>query len=465
MHRLSRIAAGAALVCSAASAQQTLDRTHVYPVASGVKDAGVYVLSTGRLIPHSSQGQLAAAQQTVYNNTCFWGPGAPFVNFGIESPCDDSYDEGRIPASGPPGAGVDNATNTWAIGYCTGAVTGAVDIDWAVFDTNSMPGTAACTTPVPSGATPLVAFTSAAAGFPLPGATTTGAVACWTVTFTSGTASVCMQSGATANDLFSWRIVQNNTIVQTGSTFAFPLAGPLLCADPNLTAAGAGTYNIPPGTDGVTGLPCGTGLGTSDFYWVNTDGIPAGGTPPPACAAQGAGGTGCYFFGGYPASPFASFYMQIDANGGCSCDGSVVEYCTAKTASNGCVPDISSAGVPSASQATGFVVTTSKVFKNKNGVHFYSTNGTQGVPFQGGFLCMKQPIKRLPVQNSGSSGPACGTDTASGSFVTDFNTVIAGGTNPALVAGALVAIQAWYRDPASPSTTGLSEARSFTICP
>jgi hypothetical protein len=47
----------------------------------------------------------------------------------------------------------------------------------------------------------------------------------------------------------------------------------------------------------------------------------------------------------------------------------------------------------------------------------------------------------------------------------DFNAYIASGKDPALVAGQDVWLQTWGRDPASPSTTSLSDALSFPICP
>jgi hypothetical protein len=468
MLRSSLIAVGAALVCSVASAQNKMDGSKLFPIQGKMHDAGIYDMRTGKWFPRSQAGQLGAAQQTIYNNTCFWSNGNPFFYFGIHSPCEDWYDDGRVPASGPAGAGPDNATNTYTFGYCTGAPTGIIDVDWALFDTNATPNAANCAGGVGPGApAALVGFISAAAGFPLPGSTNpTFNATCWIATFTSGTATVCMQSGATTSDLFTMASAFNNTIAQTsGTNFSFALQGNPLCGDPINNPGGTGTYNIPPGTDAVTGGPCGTGLDNQDFFWLNVDGVPGGGTPPPACVAQGAGGTGCYFFGGYPAAPYSGMYFVVEADGGCGCTGNVTTYCTSKTASNGCIPVIGSTGTPDANAGSGFIVTTTKVVNNKNGVHFYSTAGQQGVPFQGGFLCMKQPIKRLPVQNSGSAGPPCGTAANSGSLVTDFNVKIASGTDPALVAGANTSIQAWFRDPTSPSTTGLSNAQNFTICP
>jgi len=96
---------------------------------------------------------------------------------------------------------------------------------------------------------------------------------------------------------------------------------------------------------------------------------------------------------------------------------------------------------------------------NKFGRHYYSTTGANNAPFQGGFLCLQPPLVRTPVQNSGGTAP-CG-----GVYVIDFNAYIASGKDPALMPGQQVWVQTWSRDPASASTTNLSNALTFVICP
>ncbi|MBI5434144.1 MAG: hypothetical protein HZA52_15025 [Planctomycetes bacterium] len=100
----------------------------------------------------------------------------------------------------------------------------------------------------------------------------------------------------------------------------------------------------------------------------------------------------------------------------------------------------------------------SQLETRKNGIFFYGTNGRQDVPFDGGFLCVRPPQRRLATQNSGGSG-AC-----AGMLDYDFNAWIATGLDPALVAGATVDGQFWFRDPSSPSTTGLSGSVEFVLC-
>jgi hypothetical protein len=69
------------------------------------------------------------------------------------------------------------------------------------------------------------------------------------------------------------------------------------------------------------------------------------------------------------------------------------------------------------------------------------------------------PLVRTPVQNSGGT-PPCG-----GAYTLDFNAYIAGGADPALVSGQQVWVQTWSRDPGAASTTNLTDAITFTICP
>jgi len=135
-------------------------------------------------------------------------------------------------------------------------------------------------------------------------------------------------------------------------------------------------------------------------------------------------------------------------------------YCTAKVNSLGCTPAIGWSGFPSASPGIGFAIAASSELAQKFGLLFYGTSGPQAQPFQGGFLCVQAPTQRTAVQDSGGAAGSC-----SGSYSFEFNAWIAGGGDPALVAGAKVWSQYWSRDPASPSTTSLTDALEFTIAP
>jgi hypothetical protein len=147
--------------------------------------------------------------------------------------------------------------------------------------------------------------------------------------------------------------------------------------------------------------------------------------------------------------------------GGCP---AVTTYCTAKVNSAGCTGVIGSSGTPSASAGSGFLITATNMLNNKSGLFFYGLNGQIGAPFQGGFLCVKNPIKRTSVQSSNGNPPP---NDCSGSYSIDFNAYIAGGLDPNLISGAVVDGQYWARDPgfAPPNNTNLTAGVHFTICP
>ncbi|MCE9595850.1 MAG: hypothetical protein K8S98_16805 [Planctomycetes bacterium] len=138
----------------------------------------------------------------------------------------------------------------------------------------------------------------------------------------------------------------------------------------------------------------------------------------------------------------------------------VATYCVSKQNSQNCLALVSTTGACSASAASGFSIRADLVVPNKSGLFFYSTVGATETAFQAGFLCVKPPIKRTFVQNSGGSAQLC-----SGVFTIDFNAYIASGVDPALVAGAQFWGQFWHRDPLSASHTGLTHAVTTVICP
>jgi hypothetical protein len=162
-------------------------------------------------------------------------------------------------------------------------------------------------------------------------------------------------------------------------------------------------------------------------------------------------------FGGWTIDDF-SLVSLGPGSGNCP---SPATYCTAKVNSQLCVPAIATNGQPSFSTPIAFNVTCSQVLNNKNGLLFYGSQAS-GAPFQGGHLCVKLPITRTNVQNSG--GSASGTD-CTGTYSFDFNALIQSGGDPSLAQGVDVFAQYWYRDPQDAFSTGLSDAVQFNICP
>jgi hypothetical protein len=145
------------------------------------------------------------------------------------------------------------------------------------------------------------------------------------------------------------------------------------------------------------------------------------------------------------------------------CESATTTYCTAKVNSLGCTPAIGYAGLPSVNSPASFDITAVNILNNKWGLFFYSLAGKQALPFQGGWLCTKLPIRRTASQFSGGTPPP--VKDCSGTYTLDFNARIDSGVDPALVQGAWVWGQYWYRDPgfAPPKATGLTDAIEFVI--
>jgi len=141
-------------------------------------------------------------------------------------------------------------------------------------------------------------------------------------------------------------------------------------------------------------------------------------------------------------------------------------YCTAKLNSCGMPPAIAFSGAPSASQSSGFILSTSGAREGKSGLVLYGQNGPAAIPFQNGTLCVAPVgLKRgLPVvAGGGTPGPACDAQLS-----LDWNSFAAGllGGNPQpwlRVPGATLHAQWWGRD--TPNESLLSDALSFEVCP
>jgi Metallo-peptidase family M12 len=132
-----------------------------------------------------------------------------------------------------------------------------------------------------------------------------------------------------------------------------------------------------------------------------------------------------------------------------------IPYCTPKLNSKGCLPRIGWSGHPTLSGLDDFVETAELVINNKNGLLFHGQSAAS-VPFQGGTLCVGAPVKRTPVQSSGGNPPP---NDCSGTYAYHWTPTQLG----LFGAGTTVYTQWWYRDPLSPSSTGLTDALSFTV--
>lgn len=136
-------------------------------------------------------------------------------------------------------------------------------------------------------------------------------------------------------------------------------------------------------------------------------------------------------------------------------------YCTAKVNSLGCTPAIAVSGGASYSSATPCVISASNIVAQRGGLLFYGF-APSNAPFQGGILCVQPPTLRTTIQNSGGTP---GGGDCSGTFAFDLNGQIQSFIDPGLYPGREVYTQYWSRDPASASTTNLTNAAKLTICP
>ncbi len=138
-------------------------------------------------------------------------------------------------------------------------------------------------------------------------------------------------------------------------------------------------------------------------------------------------------------------------------------YCTGKANSLGCVPFMSTMGLPSATDPDPFRLIGSNVVPQEFGILLYGTSGRSNLSFHNGRLCVKAPLTRLlPPKSSGSTGlPPC-----TGVLRVNFNARIQSGADPSLIVGQRVNAQWLHRDPGVDAfQDGLTDGAEFFIHP
>jgi hypothetical protein len=147
-----------------------------------------------------------------------------------------------------------------------------------------------------------------------------------------------------------------------------------------------------------------------------------------------------------------------------TCDGELVNYCTAGTSSNGCSVVLAASGVPSATAASGFTLSGPSAPGQINGLVFYGTAGrlAQAWGSTSSYKCVAFPSRRTQLLASGGTSGAC-----DGTFSVDLNARWTAKPlhNPG--AGAVVDAQLWYRDAGSAGNpkTAFSDGAEFVVCP
>jgi hypothetical protein len=135
--------------------------------------------------------------------------------------------------------------------------------------------------------------------------------------------------------------------------------------------------------------------------------------------------------------------------------------CAPGTSAQGCRAWLSTSGVPSASSASGFTVLARGADGASLGTFLFGTHGRAALPFgRSSTLCIAPPLARTRALTGSGAGGTC-----SGAFALDLAAFWAGAPAAAPGAGAVVELQLWYRDAASPSAGALSSALELALCP
>lgn len=299
-HMLNRSVLACALAFATAPATRAQTGT-LNAITAPVKDAGTYHVDTGTWTRNTSAFPLAGPKQ-LYDNTCTVGYYSG-VTYGTTV-----GDSGRIPSLNSGGLANCYEVTFFSFAYCTYEPL-VTSLGLRYYETY-----AACDGL--ASATPLRAF----ALLNLPGGGVSGSQGCWiiTVDLTNTTISFDLAGdrdtvfdNVPSLDHFGWSWLQ--LIPTTGSN-----AGPILAGDP------LGNFNQ---SCGMAVHPSGQGAGTDHYGWGPASGPGSGIGTLDQYELQGAGSTGCFWFGGYNSSvssnPLGAFYHKLwgGEGGGCSVFG------------------------------------------------------------------------------------------------------------------------------------------------
>lgn len=126
---------------------------------------------------------------------------------------------------------------------------------------------------------------------------------------------------------------------------------------------------------------------------------------------------------------------------------------------NGCLTQLDSDEIASASSRLPMMITGSLFPNNQNGLFFYGTElGSNPISTS---FCVGGGLRRMLVQSTGGTpGP---TIDCSGQPSVDFNAWIQSGIDPGLQPGTSVFMQFWFRDAFSPAGFSFSDTLTFVI--
>lgn len=461
----------AAALCLTVHAQQS----PALQSCGEIRDAGTLHLVSGVLVPPNSAPEFQPGLVTegvIYDNTC-----DQYAYFPLLSG-NSLIDEGRVPSttSPAPNTGTLNKyrVTKFQIAYCTRTASPAFGGTGAAVTVKFYDSYAACT---PSSANPPPVATFALTGLPA----LDGSLACYTLTIDlTGGAEFYLSADGNgvfegAGDLFGFSYELPGEPIVSSYPGGVLGAGDLVA--PGACGAGTATYYNTPGA------PQGTGLGNANFCYA--EGTNSG-QPNNLCLVFGFGyhtGLHMKIYGDLAdcngnAMPDAfdiSSGGSLDTNTNgvpdeCECLNVGASYCTAGVSNNSCSPVVSGSGSPSASAASGYVVTCSGMDGLRPSGMFYGLGAAANPINAGGggtsFYCTTSPRQRLitPMPNTGGTAGAC-----DGAISVDLNAWLSthpSGLGSPFGAGQTLYVQAFNRDNGNPSK-GLvfSGGLAVTLCP
>jgi hypothetical protein len=432
MVRFSLFTICAMALMAGAAAQTSPQALQAERVPGAIRHAGIYHVATGTWT--RTGGPVANfGPDTIYSNTAPSGYFSSAGGTGGFAPLSTNFDEGQVPSTGNtnnPGNRDLYLVNCVEIGYCDNGAAGTGGWELSFYGSY-----------VPCTFDPSPDNTIATAGLPASG--------CWTVAFDlSGGNEICLEADGGDgfdNDLgldsFGWSYRYTGT--DGTAPAGFLLTGDPQSTDPNYVIGG----NPIDGTNtyyGVASL-CGpdqaTGLATRDFWWLED----------PAAT-----NTNCYFFGGYsnnnacggPSNPYASWYMELQADTGvpgCGYHGGGSYGCSSNPNSTGVNSSMIITG--STSVAADNVTLAAAVPVNSFG--FFITSQNQGfVANPGGSagnICLGANVGRFQqlAANSGAAG-LVSISTAAGQW--SLASIPQASGPYSAVAGGTANFQCWHRD-------------------